>query len=192
MRKKKLASKIAVKWSKKKNPPLMEPCETDLLIKYVKKCKIHFVEIGTYKGGAASLISKFLTKRVKLTTIDIFEKAPKGSLHPKKPPTYRQAKKTIEKQGKISKVNIIKGNSWKVAKKWKRKIDVLFIDGDHRYKAVKKDFIEWEPFVIKRGFILMHDTNFKGVKKALKEVLKSSRFLLKERVVSLVVIKKLR
>ena len=33
-----IASKVAIEWSRKKNPPLMDPWETDLLIKYVKKC----------------------------------------------------------------------------------------------------------------------------------------------------------
>lgn len=190
--KKEIASQVAVRWTKKKNPPLMDPCESDLLIEYVKKCKIHFVEIGTHKGGSASLISKYLPMKVSLTTIDIFEKAPKGSMPPeKKPPKYEEAKETIEKQGDISKVEIVKGYSWKVAENWDKDIDMLFIDGDHRYQAVKKDFNSWEPHVVKDGHILMHDINLKGVRKAYEEKLRSSRFLLKERVGSLVIIKKL-
>ncbi len=192
MLKKKIGSKVAISWSKKKNPPLMDPCESDLLIRYVKKCKIHFVEIGTHKGGSASLISKYLPMNVRLTTIDIFEKAPKGSGPPeKKPPKYEEAEETIEKQGDISKVETVKGCSWKVADNWDKDIDMLFIDGDHRYHAVKKDFNSWEPHVVEGGYILMHDTNLKGVRKSYEEILRSSRFLLKERVGSLVVIKKL-
>jgi predicted O-methyltransferase YrrM len=185
-------SKEAIEWSKKKNPPLMDPPEVDLLIKYVKKCKIHFVEIGTHKGGSASLISKYLPSNVRLTTIDTFEKAPTGSVPPEEePPTYDEARETIEKQGDISKVDIIKGCSWKVAEDWDRYIDVLFIDGDHRYVAVKKDFTCWEPYVVKGGYILMHDINLKGVKKAYRELLKSPIFSLQEKVGVLAVIKKL-
>lgn len=185
-------SKQAIRWSKRKNPPLMDPPETDLLIKYVKRCKIHFVEIGTYKGGSASLISKYLSSGVSLTTIDTFEKTPEGSIPPKKePPTLEEARETIERQGDISKVKIVKGYSWEVAKSWEKDIDMLFIDGDHRYEAVKKDFSSWEPHVIKGGRILVHDTNFEGVRKAYEEILGSPRFLLEEKVGTLAVIKKL-
>lgn len=190
---KEIASKVAIRWSRKKNPPLMDPCESDLLIKYVKKCKIHFVEIGTHKGGSASLVSKCLPMNVRLTTIDTFEKAPKGSIPPEKePPKYEEAEETIEKQGDISKVEIVKGCSWKVAENWDKGIDMLFIDGDHLYHAVRKDFNSWEPHVVEDGYILMHDINLKGVRKVYEEILRSSRFLLKEGVGTLVVIKKLR
>ncbi len=186
-------SNVAIKWSQEDNPPMMDPCETDLLIRYIKKCKKHFVEIGTYKGGSAALISKYLSKNIKLTTIDIFDNPPKGSIPPSKTPaTYGEAKKTITKKGNIEKVRIIKGVSWNIAKKWKRKIDFLFIDGDHRYQGFKRDFENWEPNVIVRGFILVHDTNFPGIAKAIKEILKQKRFLLKEKSGNLIVIKKLK
>lgn len=184
-------SKTAIEWTKKKNPPMMDPPETDLLLKYVKKCKIHFVEIGTYKGGSASIISLYLPKGVRMTTIDIFRKVHEDALSPEEPPTLKEAKETVKKQGNISKVDIIQGNSWEIARKWSKKIDILFIDGDHRYETVKKDFASWESYLVKGGFILMHDVNFKGVKKALKEILKIKRFSLTEKVGTLVVIKKL-
>ncbi len=189
--KKEVASKTACEWSQKTNPPIMDPLETDLLIKYVKKCKIHFVEIGTYKGGSAALISKYLSENVRLTTIDIFDKPPRGSIPPDgKLPTYEDARSTIIKEGNIKKVKIIKGVSWSVVKKWKKNIDILFIDGDHRYKAVKRDFNIWEPYVIKGGYILIHDINFPGISKVFKEILENPKFLLKERSGNLAVIEK--
>ena len=36
-------------------------------------------------------------------------------------------------------------------------IDVLFIDGDHSYEGVKKDFELYEPLVKKGGLICFHD-----------------------------------
>ncbi|MBW2986398.1 class I SAM-dependent methyltransferase [Candidatus Woesearchaeota archaeon] len=38
-----------------------------------------------------------------------------------------------------------------------RKIDVLFIDGDHTYEGVKKDFELYAPLVAKGGVIIFHD-----------------------------------
>ena len=46
----------------------------------------------------------------------------------------------------------------KVSKSLKgRAIDVLFIDGDHRYEGVKKDFLFYRSLVNDGGQILFHD-----------------------------------
>jgi predicted O-methyltransferase YrrM len=37
------------------------------------------------------------------------------------------------------------------------KIDLLFIDGDHTYGGVKKDFEMYEPFAKDGGMIVLHD-----------------------------------
>jgi len=54
----------------------------------------------------------------------------------------------------------------------------LWIDGDHRYEQVRKDFLLWEPHVINSGLIALHDTiRKKGPKRVLWEnVLRSNRF----------------
>jgi predicted O-methyltransferase YrrM len=36
-------------------------------------------------------------------------------------------------------------------------LDFLFIDGDHRYEAVKQDFLLYSPFVKSGGIIVLHD-----------------------------------
>ena len=50
--------------------------------------------------------------------------------------------------------------------------DFLFIDGDHTYEGVKKDFEMYVPLVKERGLILMHDITNKdaGVKDFWKEI----------------------
>ena len=39
----------------------------------------------------------------------------------------------------------------------KKKIDLLFIDGDHSYEGVKKDFEIYKSFVSNKGIIAFHD-----------------------------------
>jgi len=41
------------------------------------------------------------------------------------------------------------------------KIDVLFIDGDHSYKGVKKDFELYSQILSPNGIIIIHDTDIK-------------------------------
>jgi len=40
---------------------------------------------------------------------------------------------------------------------FKHKIDLLFIDGDHRYEGVLRDFTMWSPLIKPGGFIAFHD-----------------------------------
>jgi predicted O-methyltransferase YrrM len=186
-------SKEAILWSVKKNPPLLDPQETDLLMKYVRTCKLHFVEIGTHRGGSSALISKYLPKGALLTTIDIFDKPPRNSLPPEGRPASRKlAEENIRKEGDITRSEIISGVSWKVGKGWKKPVDVLFIDGDHRYQAVKSDMNAWIPHIVKGGIIILHDINFKGIERALKELVANPGFSVQEVVGTLAVIRKLK
>ena len=45
-----------------------------------------------------------------------------------------------------------------LAKEWDRQIDILFIDGDHVYSQVKRDYFNFSRFVNLNGFIFLHDT----------------------------------
>jgi predicted O-methyltransferase YrrM len=40
-----------------------------------------------------------------------------------------------------------------------KQLDMLFIDGDHTYDGIKKDFETYESFVKKEGVIVFHDIN---------------------------------
>jgi hypothetical protein len=55
--------------------------------------------------------------------------------------------------------NFIKDFSFNVVKTWDKKIDYLFIDGDHNYEAVKNDFEDWFPHVSEGGIIAFHDSS---------------------------------
>jgi hypothetical protein len=52
----------------------------------------------------------------------------------------------------------IKDYSFNVVKTWDKKIDYLFIDGDHNYDAVKQDFEDWFIHVSEDGVIAFHDS----------------------------------
>lgn len=54
-------------------------------------------------------------------------------------------------------VKWIHARSDAVSPTWTETIDLLFIDGDHAYEAVKRDWEEWSPHVSPAGRIAFHD-----------------------------------
>jgi hypothetical protein len=55
-------------------------------------------------------------------------------------------------------VRVIGVSSEVVTKGWDKPIGLLWIDGDHRYEAVKRDFMCWEPFILRQGLVAFHDS----------------------------------
>lgn len=71
----------------------------------------------------------------------------------------------------------IQKTSNEIAETWNRPIDILFIDGDHRYDQVLFDYNTFAPFVRKGGLIILHDTHHSlpGPKKVVAEIKGISR-----------------
>ena len=102
------------------------------------------VEIGTAEGGTAGLLYEAtLKKNVQIYTVDI---APSET-------AYQILKDTN--------IKIISSESTNFAKMWgeeiKKPIDFLFIDGDHSFLGVYKDFFSWSPFLTPSAEVVFHD-----------------------------------
>ncbi|MFX0035966.1 MAG: class I SAM-dependent methyltransferase [Candidatus Hermodarchaeota archaeon] len=128
-----------------------------LKLYYKIKPKI-ILEIGTYDGGTLSFLTRCASEDAILITIDLPSARAGRSYSPIKIPFYRSFKL------KNQKIYFLRLDSHKpIAKKKvkkilkKKKLDVLFIDGDHTYKGVKQDFEDFCPFVKKEGLIAFHD-----------------------------------
>lgn len=75
-------------------------------------------------------------------------------------------------------VTLIKKNFNDALKDWNKRedktIDLLHIDGRHFYDDIKEDFENWEKFVPKGGYIILHDTQVTerdfGIGKYFKEL----------------------
>lgn len=51
---------------------------------------------------------------------------------------------------------IIRGDSGKVAEKWTEPIELLFVDGDHSYTGVMRDWM-WTEYIVPGGVVAWHD-----------------------------------
>jgi len=161
--------------------PMQIKEEISELLKILDKIKPKItLEIGTANGGTLFLFSQVATNDATILSIDL----PGGKFgggYPKwKIPLYKSFAK------KDQKLYLIRADSHqqKTLEEVKnilndRKVDFLFIDGDHTYEGVKKDFEMYRPLVKKGGLITFHDIvsgpaeNVGGVPRFWKEVLKN-------------------
>jgi hypothetical protein len=67
-------------------------------------------------------------------------------------------------------VRLINATSAVVAKGWKEPVSLLFIDGDHRYAAVRADFAAWEPHLVAGATVAFDDCNLAGPRKLTAEL----------------------
>lgn len=112
----------------------------------INKNNINYLEIGAY--GGASAILMLHNKNVKATSIDIGY-----------PIKKEKVLEHVSMFFKDNRFNYIQGNSHdhNVKKLITEKIDVLFIDGDHSFNGVTKDFEDYSPLVEKNGYIVLDD-----------------------------------
>lgn len=61
-------------------------------------------------------------------------------------------------------------SSVSVALIWDKPIDVLWIDGNHAYDFVSKDFNGFAPHVVPGGVIMLDDSHMEGVAKLISEI----------------------
>lgn len=67
----------------------------------------------------------------------------------------------------------LRGKSEEVAKTFKENIDLLFLDGDHSYDAVRADAELWIPKMNHGGIIIFHDYGWaEGVRRVVNELVK--------------------
>jgi len=139
--------------------PFQNRYEILKLLKIVKKIRPKFIlEIGTAKGATLFLFSRIAAEDAVIISVDL----PGGNFgkgYPKwKIPLFKSF--TFPKQ----KINLIRANSHAIETLNRVKsilksnrLDFLFIDGDHSYEGVKKDFEMYSPLIDDNGIISLHD-----------------------------------
>jgi len=117
------------------------------------------VEIGCAFGGSTVALLSSQPKGNKLISIDPFVRDSKGNWSANKLDCEKAvlgAMQTLNNQS--FDWELINDFSFNAILNWSHKVSLLFIDGDHEYNSVKKDFEDWYPFVNFGGYILIHDS----------------------------------
>jgi hypothetical protein len=117
-----------------------------------------FMEIGTAKGGTLFLFCKTFGSGASGISVDLPNGKFGGGYPEYRIPLYQSF------AGNGQSLHLLRANSHDPSTLEKAKgllgkaeLDFLFIDGDHTYEGVKRDFELYSPFVKKGGIIAMHD-----------------------------------
>lgn len=106
------------------------------------------LEIGTSRGGSFYLLTKVADSAARLATIDLHMK------------NKKLLKSFARKQQRITLIEADSTAAETIATIrdiFPEGLDFVFIDGDHSYERVKKDFDNYFPFVRPGGKIAFHD-----------------------------------
>lgn len=123
--------------------------------------KIHpqnILEIGTAHGGNLFLLTKIGGTTGKIISIDLPDGDYGGGYFARKQYLYRAFTSADQKMSLIrgdSHASISLAQVTDILNQ--EKLDILFIDADHSYEGVKKDFEMYSPLVRKGGIIAFHD-----------------------------------
>lgn len=116
------------------------------------------LEIGTATGGTLFLFSKVASTQCSIISIDLAQGRFGGGYPVWRIPLYRSFA-SAEQKIHLIRTSSHRNTALKRVKEiiGERLIDFLYIDGDHSYEGVKKDFQMYSPFVKKGGLIAFHD-----------------------------------
>ena len=134
--------------------------ELDWLLQTAKSMS-SIIEIGSWKGRSTHALLTGCKGTV--TAVDTFLGTPNEEAHKGVTNLYEDFMKNV---GHFPHLKVIKSDSIEASKQTES-ADMIFIDGDHSYEAVKADIEVWLPKCKK--IICGHDIQYGGVIKAVTE-----------------------
>jgi predicted O-methyltransferase YrrM len=126
--------------------------EQEAMLKYVKHVKT-IAEIGVFEGFNTRKFALNSPSDAIIYAIDPFFKGYFGICYGK-----IIARNDWKKNKINNKIKILEGLSWDIASLIREPLDFIFVDGDHSFEAVEKDFELYNPKLSATGTIAFHDS----------------------------------
>ena len=137
--------------------PLQVPSELNRFAEIVGSiCPKKVLEIGTFQGGTLCILARLSAPRATIISVDLPGGEFGGGHSKLRSLLYHTFGKSFQS------MHLIRGDSHseEVAARVRdmtQSLDVLFIDGDHTYEGVKRDFRSYSPLVRTGGIVAFHD-----------------------------------
>jgi predicted O-methyltransferase YrrM len=129
------------------------PAERNALAKYAAGAGLA-VEIGVFEGVNTVIIGKALANGGRLFGIDPFFRGRLGICYHK-----IIAELHLKRNGVAKSVGIIEKLSFDAVDDVPEKVDFIFIDGDHSYEGIDKDWKLYANLLKPGGIMALHDTS---------------------------------
>jgi predicted O-methyltransferase YrrM len=129
------------------------PAERNALAKYAAGAGLA-VEIGVFEGVNTVIIGKALANGGRLFGIDPFFRGRLGICYHK-----IIAELHLKRNGVAKSVGIIEKFSFDAVGDVPEKVDFIFIDGDHSYEGIDKDWKLYANLLKPGGIMALHDTS---------------------------------
>ena len=110
------------------------------------------VEIGVYHGANTALFRRVVDEGGEVIGIDPH---PAGRLGVS---FERWIAEHQLSRVRRARARLVRQYSHDAAAHWTRPIDFLFIDGDHSWNAIARDWADWTPHIAPGGLIALHDS----------------------------------
>jgi predicted O-methyltransferase YrrM len=123
--------------------------ELTLLTQYASEANV-VVEIGCYEGATTVALAE--SSKGSVYTIDPFFGGRLGVCYGELIARFHCWKRGLKN------IQFLKGLSYDIAPQFEKSIDLLFVDADHTFEGVKRDWEDWFPKVKKGGIIALHDS----------------------------------
>lgn len=123
------------------------------------------VEIGSYKGRSTWYLARGVADAGGAWPVVAFDPHLEG--------TQAAFLENLERTGIASRVEAHAAFSYDEAATFDRPIGLLWIDGDHSYAGVKRDFDDWFDKLVPGGWLAFHDTvnHWHGPTRLVRELL---------------------
>jgi predicted O-methyltransferase YrrM len=124
------------------------------------------VEIGSYLGASSCFLALGLRKRSgRLYCVDTWQNE---SMAEGLRDTFAEFSANITPFQDI--IIPVRGRSEALGVEFKEKISLLFLDGDHSYEAVSRDFFTWFPHLGDQAVVVLHDCGWaEGIQRLIAE-----------------------
>lgn len=115
-------------------------------------------EIGTFRGGSLFIWCQLASRDAHVISVDLAGSLFSGGHRRRSLPFFHSFRQPRQR------LDFVRGDSHAPAVRAQvaallgdQRLDLLFIDGDHTYEGVKKDFEDYGPLVRPGGLIAFHD-----------------------------------
>lgn len=129
------------------------------------------VELGSWLGQSSCILGKAIRRypRATLYCVDPFDEQVESTTEVMRQDIERNKDVTgasslkdqflanVTRAGVLSSIRMEETYSFELAARWTRPIDLLFIDANHAYPAVRQDYDDWARFLKPGGWIVFHD-----------------------------------